>query len=189
MKLILLAALTLVPLAAQNQELGLLLGTLRGADTPALGSGTALQANYAHRIATVGPVRLFAAVNLLANPQRKVTSLNPIVIRDLASLYVTPELKAKLGMGRVQPYAFFGGGLAVYEHSTLATGGQPNPGPRTSNTGAVTYGAGIDIAIIKWLGLRGELRDNYSGAPVFNIPTGKRHNTSITGGFVLRWGN
>lgn len=189
MKLILLAALTLIPLAAQNQELGLLLGTLRGAGTPALDSGTALQANYAHRIATVGPVRLFAAVNLLANPQRKVPSLNPIVIRDLASLYLTPELKAKLGSGRVQPYGFFGGGLAVYEHSTLTTGGQPNPGPRTSNTGAVTYGAGVDIAIIKWLGLRGELRDNFSGAPVFNIPTGKRHNTSITGGFVLRWGN
>ncbi len=188
MKPILLAALTLLPLAAQNQELGLLLGTLRGSGAPALDAGTALQANYAYRFATAGPVRLFAAVNFLANPQRKVTSLNPIVIRDLASLYVTPELKAKLGTGRLQPYAFLGAGLAVYEHSTLTAGGSSNPGPRTSNTGAVTYGAGVDVSLVKWLGLRGEIRDNYSGAPVFNIPTGKRHNTSIGGGFVLHWG-
>ena len=42
MKPILLAALTLLPLAAQNQELGLLLGTLRGSGAPALDAGTAL---------------------------------------------------------------------------------------------------------------------------------------------------
>lgn len=187
MRLILLL-LSVPLLSAQTQELGLLLGTLRGAGTPALGSGTALQANYAHRFATAGPVQLYAAVNLLANPQRKVTTLNPAVIRDVASLYLTPELKAKLTLSRLQPYAFLGAGLAVYEHSTLTTGGSPNPGPRTANTGALTYGAGMDVPIVKWLALRAEIRDNYTGAPVFNIPAGKRHNTAITGGFVLRWG-
>ena len=188
MRTITLAIMTILPLAAQNQELGLLLGNLRGVDSPAVGSGTALQASYAFRFASPGPFKLFAGVNLLANPQRKVTSPNAAVIRDLASLYVTPELKLKRGAGRLQPYAFLGAGLGVYEHSTLTIGGALNPGPRTSNTGALTYGGGVDIGVINWLALRGELRDTYSGAPVFNINAGKQHNISITGGIVLRMG-
>ncbi|MFN0102744.1 MAG: hypothetical protein ACKV2U_11720 [Bryobacteraceae bacterium] len=188
MKLQTLLFLTILPLAAQNQELGLSIGSLRGVDTPQLGGGTALQANYAIRFAAIGPIKLYGGVNFLANPQRKVTSFNPAVIRDLASLYVTPELKVKLGDRRFQPFAFVGAGLSVYEHSLLTTGGLPNPGPRTSNTGAFTYGGGLDLRIIRWFALRGELRDTYSGAPRYNILTGKQHNTSVTGGFVLRWG-
>jgi len=189
MKQLPLYLLTFLPLLAQNQEIGLLIGNLRGVNTPTLGSGTALQANYAFRFASAGTVKLYAGINFLANPQRKLTSLNPVVIRDLASAYITPELKLKLGEHRLQPYAFVGAGLAIYEHSTLTIGGAPNPGPRTSNTGALTYGGGVDVNVIKWLALRGELRDTYSGAPTYNIRTGKQHNTSITGGFVLRWGN
>jgi hypothetical protein len=188
MRTIAFAFLTILPLAAQSQELGLLLGNLRGVETPTLGAGTSLQANYAFRFASAGPLKLFAGVNLLASPQRKVTSINLAVIRDLASLYLTPELKVKLGSGRLQPYAFLGAGLAVYEHSELTIGGAPNPGPRTSNTGALTYGGGVDLGIVKWLALRGEIRDTYSGAPVFNIVTSKQHNASLSGGFVLRWG-
>jgi opacity protein-like surface antigen len=188
MNRIILLLLTLLPLAAQSQELGLLLGTLRGNDNPALGSGMALQANYAFRFAAPGPVQLFAGVNFIANPQRLVTPSSPNGIRDLASLYLTPELKLKFGRGRIQPYTFIGAGLAVYEHSTLTAGGAPNPGPRTSNTGTLTYGAGADLKVFKRLSLRGELRDNYSGAPTYNVPAGNQHNTSLTGGFVLHWG-
>ena len=188
MNRLLLLLLTLIPLSAQSQELGLLIGSLRGNSTPALGSGSALQANYAFRFASAGPVQLFAGANFLANPQRIVTPANPNGIRDLASIYLTPELKVKLGRKRIQPYAFAGAGLAVYEHSTLTAGGAPNPGPRTSNTGAFTYGAGADIKVIRWLSLRGELRDNFSGAPTYNVPAGNQHNTSFTGGFVLQWG-
>ncbi|MBI2689831.1 MAG: hypothetical protein HYX27_26290 [Acidobacteria bacterium] len=189
MRLPYLLLLTTLSLAAQNQELGLLLGNLRGIDSPKLGSGTALQANYAIRLASAGPLKVFGGVNFLANPQRKVTSANPVVIRDVATIYLTPELKVKLGERRLQPYAFLGAGLAVYEHSNLTTGGSPNPGPRTTNTGTFTYGGGADVRVIRWFALRGELRDNYSGAPVYNIPAGKQHNVSITGGFVLRWGH
>ena len=189
MKLLTLTLALLLPLMGQKHELGLLLGNLRGADNPNLGSGTVLQANYGVRVASVGPAKFITGVNFLANAQRKVTTTNLAVIRDLASAYITPELKIKLGEQRVQPFAFIGAGLAIYEHSLLTTGGASNPGPRTSNTGAFTYGAGVDVAVIKWFALRGEFRDTFTGAPSYNIRTGKQHNASITGGFVLRWGN
>lgn len=190
MKKTILILTSLLPLAAQSNELGLLLGNLRGGGTPELGSGTALQANYAHRIADLGPARLYFGVNLLANTQRKVTSANLAVIRDVASLYLTPELKLKLATGRIQPYVFAGAGYAAYEHSTLTLGGANNPGPRNSSTGSFTYGGGVDIPIIRWLALRGELRDNFTGAPKFNVDTAKKlHNASFSGGFVLRWGS
>lgn len=189
MKPLILFSIFTLSLAAQSNELGLSIGRIGGTDTPSVAHGTALQANYAHRLGSAGPLSLFAGVNLLANPQRKVTSANLGVIRDLASLYITPELKVQLKFSPLRPYLFAGGGLAVYEHSTETLGGAPNPGPRTSSTGAFTYGGGLDISIVRWVAFRGEIRDNYSGAPTYNIPTGKQHNTSLTAGLVLRWGD
>ena len=169
------------PLFAQSQELALSLGTLRGNSAPSLTSGLALQANYAIRLAP----HLHAAVNLLANPQRRVAPASPNIIRDVASLYLTPELQCRWRFA----YAYAGAGLAVYEHSTLTASGAPNPGPRTANTGTLTYGAGANVPITRRLALRAEARDNFSGPPVYNVPATKQHNVSLTAGFVLRWGH
>ena len=42
----------------------------------------------------------------------------------------------------------------------------------------------------RWIGLRGEIRDFYSGTPAYNISgTGaEQHNIVAGGGFVLKWG-
>lgn len=172
--------LAATPLFAQSHELALSLGVLRGNDTPQLSSGIALQANYSYRLTA----RLHAAVNLIANPQRRTAPASPVLIRDVASLYLTPELQCRWRVA----YAFAGAGLAVYEHSTLTTAGAPNPGPRTANTSTLTYGGGANIPLRRWLALRAEARDNFSGPPVYNVPAANQHNISLTTGFVLRWG-
>lgn len=164
------------------------MGTLRGGGVGNLRSGTAFQANYAHRVAGSGPLRVSLGVNLLANPQRQVRSQIPISIRDVATLYLTPEVRIAASAGPLEPYVFGGGGWALYEHSRLTQSGAENPGPRTAGTGAVTYGGGLDVVLRRWLALRGEVRDTYTGAPRYNFGAGRQHNVSITGGFVLRWG-
>ena len=173
---------------AAEHEVGLMLGRLQGADAPRLGSGTALGANYSRRLAASGPVSVWVGANLLANPQRKVTAGRPESITDVATLYVTPEARVVLGAGRVRAYGLAGAGWSVYEHSRLTAAGGPNPGPRTATTGALTYGGGVDIGVRSWLGLRGEVRDFYTGAPRYNFPAGRQHNVAISAGLVVRWG-
>jgi len=191
MKTLAILLLITAPLAAQRQELGLTLGGVlsqtRG--QVKLSGGTAFQANYGYRLANVGPVAIFGEVHFLANPQRTIQAI-PTATRDVASLYVTPGIRVKfLPTARVSPYLVAGGGLGVYEHSTTLLNGQPNPAPRTVNRGVFAYGGGVDVGVTKWLGLRCEIRDFYSGSPVFNIPSlrGRQHNVVASGGFVLRF--
>ena len=128
-------------------------------------------------------------VHFLANPQRTVTSL-PTATRDVASLFLTPGIRVKfLPDARISPYATIGGGLGVYEHSTTLINGRPNPAPRIVNRGTFTFGGGVDFKVKSWLALRGEVRDFYSGIPVYNVPSvsGRQHNIVVSGGFVIRF--
>ncbi|MDX2178049.1 MAG: outer membrane beta-barrel protein [Bryobacteraceae bacterium] len=176
---------------APRHEIGLTLGSLRGASPSGLelGSGMALQANYGLRLWSNSAAAVYGEVHFLANPQRVVTAANSIATRDVASLYLTPGIRVKFAPeARVSPYFAVGGGYALYEHSLLTIGGQPNPAPRTTNKGAFMFGGGVDAKLWRFIGVRGEIRDFYSGNPSYNLPvSGGQHNVVIGGGFVLRF--
>jgi Outer membrane protein beta-barrel domain len=178
-----------------KHEIGLTLGRLfsqdrvSGATRFELGSGTALQANYGYRFFSSSKVALYGEVHMLANPQRVVTSANRGLTKDVASLFVTPGLRVKFfPRGAVSPYAAIGGGWALFEHSTTTLAGAPNPAPRTASHGVFDFGAGVDVKLWRFVGLRGEVRDFYSGNPSYNVPLqGSQHNLVVGGGFVLRF--
>jgi hypothetical protein len=169
--------------------MGRLFGGQRTASIEA-GGGLALQANYGYRVVDGDWAALYVDGNVLANPLREIASANQAVTRDYASLYLTSGLRLKLLPDeRISPYTFVGGGLAWYEQSTTLLDGSANPVARNLYRGALTFGAGVDVGVRKWLDLRGEVRDFYTGSPAYNIPLGGgQHNVSLTGGFVLRWG-
>jgi hypothetical protein len=81
-------------------------------------------------------------------------------------------------------------GYAVYEQGVLQIDGRPNPAPRDIHRGAFDFGAGVDTSLWRWIGLRGEVRDFYTGSPAYNLPGlgGGQHNVVAGGGFVLKWG-
>lgn len=193
MRIFLLGLISLGSLCAQKQELGLLLGGVLSdtRDSVKLSAGTSFQANYAYRLAGLGKAAaLYGEVHFLANPQRTIDSAVSTATRDVASIYVTPGVKVKfLPDSRVSPYVVAGGGWGVYEHSVSVLNGQPNPAPRTVNRGVFAYGAGADFRVFSRLALRGEIRDFYSGSPVFNIASiqGRQHNVVVSGGFVIRF--
>ena len=193
-----LATIALPGLIAQStetpkHEIGLTLGSLlsrdrvSGATRFQLGSGTALQANYGYRIFSTSNVDVFGEVHMLANPQRVVTSTNTSLTRDVASLFVTPGLRVKfLPRKAISPYVAAGGGWALFEHSTTTLAGNPNPAPRTASHGVFDFGGGVDVKFWKFVRLRGEIRDFYSGNPSYNVPLQQRqHNVVAGGGFVL----
>ena len=71
---------------------------------------------------------------------------------------------------------------------TLA--GNPNPAPRFTHGTTLDFGGGVDVKLWRFVGLRAEARDFYSGNPSFNVEpsSSRQHNVVVGGGFVLRFG-
>jgi hypothetical protein len=184
------------PAFAQTNEVGLTLGGLFPQDagtvpnTVHLSGGTSYQANYGHRLLG-GRTSLFGEIHFLANPQRLVASANTAATRDVATIYITPGVRVKFATGRrLSPYVAIGGGVAFYEQSFFRIDGRSNQAPRELRTGAFDFGGGIDVKFWRWIGLRAEARDFYTGRPAYNISglPGGQHNPVAGGGFVLKWG-
>ena len=182
---------------AQKHELALTAGSVlsqdRGAATNAinLGSGIALQVNYAHQIVKGNRyASLYGDVQFMANPQRVVASTVTTAIRDLASLYVVPGVKVKfVPEGKVSPWFSIGAGYSLYEHSANLLNGLVSPVPRHLNRGTIGYGGGLDWKAWRNVSLRLEARDFYSGGVAYNVTGtgGGQHNQVAGGGIVLRF--
>lgn len=199
---ILLLAITLtvacLPAFAQKHEIGLTLGRLiakerstPGGGTLRLESGVALQANYGYRFLKTPHIALLAEVHLLASPLRDVTSSIRTLTRDFATLYVTPGLRVKFAPDRkFSPYVAVGGGYSQYEQSDFQIDGRPNPAPKRVHHGAFDFGGGLDVKVWRFLGIRGEVRDFYTGSPSLNslVSGNGQHNVVAGGGFVLAFG-
>jgi hypothetical protein len=136
-----------------------------------------------------GHFSLAAEVHLLANGQRRIFSSNAAGTRDVATLYVTPGVRLKVAAPLISPYAVVGAGYALYEQSHFTIYATPNPAPRFIHRGAFVFGGGADAPVWRWVGLRGEVRDFYTGNPAFNAPVaGGQHNVVVGGGLVLSFG-
>jgi hypothetical protein len=184
--------------AAQNHEIGLTLGRLSGptrsssSGSIALTGGTALQANYGYRVLLRRHFSLSPEVHFLANGLREISARDSGVTRDVATLYITPGLRVKFALpAKVTPYAVVGGGYALYEQSHFTLSDAPNPAPRFTHRGTLTFGGGVDAPLWRWIGLRLEVRDFYSGNPSFNATglSGGQHNVVVGGGFLLKFGS
>jgi hypothetical protein len=179
--------------SAQQHEIGLTLGGIVPSTRPTVraGAGTALQADYAYRIAgNERAVALYANFHFLASPLREVASGNPGATRDFATAYLTPGIRAKFrSQARFTPFVEAGGGWAIHEHSRNRLDGRPNSAARLATTGTIVFGAGGDVKLTRWLGLRGEIRDYYSGSPLYNVASvvGRQNNLVVGGGFTLRF--
>jgi hypothetical protein len=185
---------------AQQHELGLTLGRILGPTRDLAapfrgeieqGNGTALQANYGYRLVGGDHAALYLYAHFLANGQRVFRSDISVASTDVATLYVTPGFRLKLLPSRfVSPWVEAGGGYALYEQSKLRVDGQPNNAGRFLHRGAFQFGGGADTRLWRFVGLRFEVRDFYTGNPGFNVPVrgSAQHNLVIGAGFVLRFG-
>lgn len=183
----------------QKNEVGLLLGALSTGSreirlptlsTADINSGITYQASYGRRIVDGKVAALYGEVVFAATPLQEVRSTNTTIPRDYASLFLTPGLKIKfLPSWRVSPYVAAGGGYARFAESEFRTNDQPNTGQRGTNRGVFNYGGGVDIRVIRFLSLRGEVRDFVSGNPNFNSPflSNRQHNVLTSGGIVLHF--
>ena len=181
--------------AVPKNELAFGLGgipALSRSDSPSLdaGSGVAFQVNYGRRFLDRSKVAVYGEINFVASPLREVSTAAGTATHDFASLYVTPGIRVKFRpAARISPYAVVGGGYADYEQSLTRIDGRPNQAPRQLARGVFDFGAGVDVHVWRFVAVRGEARDFYTGSPNYNIQSisGGQHNVVATGAFVLRW--
>jgi opacity protein-like surface antigen len=176
---------------AQGSELGLTLGRLlpRHRGELDLQGGMALQVNYGKRVWSGRGVALLGEGHLLASPLREVATANPRAARDFASLYLMPGLRMQFGaVRRLRPYVAGGMGYVQYHSSELLQSGAASPVRDRQHTWGGNFGGGVDVQVLRWLALRGEVRDFVTPTPRFNTPlTGAQHNVQVSGGIVLRF--
>lgn len=206
MKLRLLSSCALLPLTfaaalcgeepAPKNELGFTLGGIpslsRGVPQQSLdlGPGAAFGVNYGRRFLGGKKAALYGEIAFLASPRRDVSSNNSSATQNFASLYVAPGVRLKFFPAHaIAPYAVVGAGYADYEQSVTQLDGRLNPVSRQLARGVFDFGTGVDVHLWRWVALRAEARDFYTGSPAFNLPSvsGGQHNIAVSGGFVLRW--
>ncbi len=196
--LFLLFLTTAASAADYKNEVGLLLGGITSPDrsiVPGPGSidastGIAYQATYARLLKQTERVGIYFEVPFVASPLQDVSSANPAVPLNYASLFITPGVKFKFRPEqKVSPFFAVGGGYARFDESEDLVSGVPNPGARGTNTGVFQFGGGFDVKVFSRLSLRGEVRDFYSGRPQFNVATesDRQHNVVFSGGFVVHF--
>jgi opacity protein-like surface antigen len=178
----------------ERMDLGLMLGSTNATDastTLRFDRGLTYQATFAWRVwSSDDRVSLSIEVPFLASPAFGVMTADGSLPKEYASLYLTPGVRLTLPVrGPFSAFGAVGGGYARYSESKLRRDGSPNPAQQDTNTGALQYGGGINMRAWRWIGFRGEIRDVYTGARRFSIPTAGTavHNVVVSGGLELRF--
>lgn len=152
--------------------------------------GLAYQVNFSQRFFNAHLASLHFEFPITVTPRREIDSSNALLPRSYSSLFITPGVKVKLLPGAgISPYAVAGVGYARFNSSDFLVNDQPNQGDRTANRAVFDFGGGVDLKVLPFISVRGEVRDFVSGNPRFNAELigNRQHNLLISGGIVFRF--
>jgi hypothetical protein len=162
----------------EKNELGLLLGAEfipRAATTSnqklSVGRSVAYSVDYARRLSS-GNTALLLEFPFAAGPSHRVESAQLNAITSLATLFVTPSLRAQfVSRAPASPWLSAGLGYGLYE-------------------GRSVLQVGTQLKLLFPIGFRGEFRDFYTlGNPSFGVPVqrSEQHNLVVSGGLVVHF--
>ena len=151
----------------------------------------AIEGNLGARLASVPFFALYLEIPVAGTLDTTVPLTALSSTGTYSSIFVAPGLRLKFAPSfPLSPYIATGGGLAHFSRSASQT---PAGASNSVNKGVWDIGGGLDMKIAPFLGLRGEVRDFYSGSPELRISqvTGtfneRQHNILFTGGLVVRF--
>lgn len=158
------------------------------------GKGLSFEVEYARRFIVAPVYSVSAEVPLVYNHDIDLNAGTypfAVVPTDLKALFVTPAARVNLfPTTAFSPWVSLGGGFGHFSQSQgLDYGGNTNPGKSTTS-GVVQGGLGLDVKAWRRLSIRAEVRDFWSGVPDFPLaPTGKtrQHNYFVAGGAFWRF--
>jgi opacity protein-like surface antigen len=155
------------------------------------GKGLTIEASYARRFLVTPIYAIAAELPVAFNPDEDIHSggTSPTPSGDRA-FFIAPSVRVNLfPTTAVSLWGSIGAGVGFITQSNLTLYGQPNTGKSTTS-GVLQYGLGLDVKLTKTLVLRAEGRDFWAGQPDFPLaPTGKtrQHNYFLGAGVVWRF--
>jgi hypothetical protein len=186
-KMILALLCVFLPLAlqAQKNDIALTAGGYFNVSSPlSLGAAPALEGTFAHRIASVPLLGVYAELPVAGSFSSNIPTISGIsVVRSYTSLFITPGLRVRLAPSfPLSPYVSAGLGYARFNRQ-LFTGGSTS-----DSTFAFDVGGGLDIKFLPIVGLRAEVRDfNSGGVGLETLVLGRQNNVFVTAGITLRF--
>jgi opacity protein-like surface antigen len=154
------------------------------------GDGLAFALNYGFRWRDFHGLGLTAELPIAVALDTDLNTGQNLVPASYKAFFVTPSLRVHFfPNSAVTPWVSGGGGYVHFKQAGHLLYFGPNPGPTSTNTGAVQFGAGLDVWPWQRLGFRLEARDFYSGHPDLNVDTGRsmQHNYYVGTGVLLRF--
>jgi len=154
------------------------------------GEGLTFEVNYGRHLWDNGFTRISFEVPAVINFDEDLNLVANSVPEAFSSYFVTPSLRANVfASTAVSPWLSAGGGVGHFNPSSNLVFGGPS-GAKSTTTGVMQIGIGLDVKLIKHFTLRGEARDFWSGTPDLLVDTGKsrQHNYFVGGGIVWHFG-
>ncbi len=193
LKLVVVVVALGISAAAQSMDISLTAGVYHPVNNGfSTSNALALQGNIGARVASVPFFALYLEFPITGTLNSKVPLSALSSAGTYSSLFVTPGVRLKFAPGSfLSPYLATGGGLAHFGRSSTQV-------PVGSNNNSVNkavwdIGGGVDLRLVPHVGVRGEVRDFYSGSPELRLSqiTGtfgqRQHNIIFTAGLVLRF--
>jgi len=146
--------------------------------------------NYSRRFRDHGMFRFSWEVPVAIYPRMDLATPSHGIPKDIGALFITPSAKVNFFAGEaLTPWVSVGGGYARFREAPTLNFYGTNPGPRSTNTGAIQFGIGVDVWPWDHWGIRTEARDFYSGVPDLNFKTGnsRQHNYYVGIGVIRRF--
>jgi hypothetical protein len=154
------------------------------------GNPASVAFNYGRLLKTFKIFGLYAELPVAIYPRMNLNYYYDQVPKDIGALFITPSARVNIFSGdSVTPWVSVGGGYGRFREAPLLNYYGANPGPTSTNTGVVQFGAGLDVWFWSRWGARFEARDFYSGAPDLNVDTGRsrQHNYYVGIGVAHRF--
>jgi hypothetical protein len=183
---------------AQVNELSITAGrtfvstqTVPSTDLPVhFGNPPSVAFNYGRLLVTHSIFGLYAELPVAIYPRMNLAYPLDQIPKDIGALFVTPSARLNFFSGQgVTPWVSAGGGYGHFREAPSLNFYGTNPGPTSTNSGVVQFGAGVDVWLWHRWGARLEARDFYSGAPDLNVDTGRsrQHNYYVGLGVAHRF--
>lgn len=155
------------------------------------GKGLSFEVDYARRLIVTPVFSVSAEVPALFNLDEDLNGgayLHAVVPRNYKQIFVTPSARLNLfPTTAVSPWVSIGGGFGHFSEGNMLVYGGTNPGKSTTS-GVLQGGLGLDVKLVSSLTLRGEARDFWSGEPDFPLaPTGKTRQHNYFVGIGVFW--
>ena len=171
---------------AQLNDLGATAGGYFAGSSPLnLGAAGAIEASYARRIASLPLLALSAELPLAASFRSSIPTVSGLTLaRSYTSLFITPGVRLRLAPSfPVSPYVSAGLGYGRFQHRLF------NNSTSSQGVFAIDIGGGLDIKILPFVSLRGEVRDfNSSSIGLASLlAAGRQNNLFVTVGVGVRF--